>query len=120
MIATTVTAANIIEASNFIVRNACENTWTGNYLVGTSDVAKHTHMTSCEVYMYREQIMEQMYKRNEIFDVEFDYRSGCFDVTCALAYCPQYQWCEGDEEIFGCSFEEWMLAPSEPIVDATE
>lgn len=120
MIATTVTAANIIEASNFIVRNACEDTWTGNRIIYVDDVANHTHMTYNEILKYREEIMEKMYKRNEILEVEFDAYNNCFDVTCCLVYCPQYQWCDGDEEIFGCSFEEWVSAPLEPIVDATE
>jgi hypothetical protein len=101
--------STIEEACDFIVRVACLNTWSGSYLVSTEEVAVATHFTKQEIETkYWEKILYSLWVREEILDAEFDKENLLFDVTCALDYCPNYQWVDGDEEIFGCSYYEWL------------
>jgi hypothetical protein len=88
---------------------ACLNTWSGSYLVSTEEVAVATHFTKQEIETkYWEKILYSLWVREEILDAEFDKENLLFDVTCALDYCPNYQWVDGDEEVFGCSYYEWL------------
>lgn len=107
----------IIDASNFIVRYACEETTSGNWIIDIDEVTKASGLDYFEVYDYLDEILDELYSREEILDAEFDNYYDHFDVTCALAYCPNYEWMSGDEEVFGCSFKEWLDMPTEPIVD---
>ena len=36
---------------------------------------------------------------------------------CGLDYCPYYEWCEGDEALFG-SYDEWLERPVKPVSQA--
>lgn len=108
----------IINASNFIIRRACEHTSSGQYYVNASDVASATGMDYEDVLYYQDEIMNEMYEREEILDVEFDNNDYSFSVNCALNYCPSYNWCDGDEEVFECTYEEWLEIKPLPIVDA--
>jgi hypothetical protein len=72
-------------------------------------VAVATHFTKQEIETkYWEKILYSLWVREEILDAEFDKENLLFDVTCALDYCPNYQWVDGDEEVFGCSYYEWL------------
>ena len=100
--------STIEEACDFIVKEACLNTWSGNYLISTEEVAVVTHLTKQEIDdKYWEEILHSLLVREEILDAEFDKRNLLFDVVCALDYCPNYQWIPGDEKVFGCSYYEW-------------
>lgn len=110
-----ITRNSIIEASNYIVRDACERTSSGNYIIDVEDVACHVHMTEAEIRAHHTEIEEEICRREEILEVDFVDDS--FDVTCALSYCPQYEWIYGDEDIFKCSYKEWLEMPTLPIID---
>ena len=112
--------ADIVKAIDYIVRCSCENTSTGNYIVGVEDVASAIGVNPENVFNCREEIMDKMCARDEVLEVVFDYDynyNGAFDGIYALAYCPNYEW-DNDEETFGCTYEEWMENLVEPIVDA--
>ena len=106
----------IEEACDFIVKLACLNTWSGNYLISTEEVAIATHFTKEEIEnKYWEEILHSLQCREEILDAEFDKENLLFDVICALDYCPNYQWIDGDEEVFNCSYDEWKKLPVKQV-----
>lgn len=108
--------STIEEACDFIVKEACLNTWSGNYLISTEEVAIETHLTKQEIDdKYWGEILRALWCREEILDAEFDKKNLLFDVVCALDYCPNYQWVGGDEKVFGCSYEEWLAKPTKQI-----
>lgn len=107
--------SDIIKTSNYIVRESCENTSTGNWIIYADEIASALGVTEEDIIRFQEEIMDEMWKRDEVLDACFDNNG--FDMICALAYCPQYEWCD-DEYTFDCTYEEWMENPVEPIVDA--
>lgn len=107
--------ADIVKASNYIVRESCKNTSNGNWITYADEVASVVGVDECEIVKFNRDIMEEMWKRNEVLDVYFEH--GGFDVMCALAYCPEYEWCEGDQFVFDCTYGEWVDRNVLPIVD---
>ena len=89
-----------------------EHSTSGQRYVDHSDVAD---LISYEdFHKYIDLISHEMSSREEVLEpVSID--GGQLDVNLGLAYCKAYEWCDGDEEIFGCSFEEWLKREAEPI-----
>lgn len=86
-----------------MVEIAAARTTSGNRYVGHDDVAD---LISHEDYLqYAPMIQNELWAREEILDVEFV--DGEMSLNVGLDWCPNYQWQEGDGEIFGMSFEEW-------------
>ena len=102
----------ITAVANRALDVVAERSFSGQYYVDHSDVAD---LISQEDFaLYAPMIIYELNGRPEILEpVSLD--DGQLDINLGLAYCKSYQWCEGDEEIFGCSFEEWMEMPVEPI-----
>lgn len=88
--------------ANYIVKEAAERTSSGNRILEYDDVA---HLISEEDYLqYFDFIENEVLSRVEVLDLDTSNKS--FDLIIGLAYCPNYEWCEGDENIFG-TYEEF-------------
>ena len=60
-------------------------------------------------------IIKELSERDEITDVYIDYTTGTIQCSIDPIFCPNYEWEEGDEEVFGMSKEEWENSPTKPI-----
>jgi len=100
---------------DFVVKTACENTTSGNYFVSVDDALKASNMTYEDYLSYKSVIQNEISARDEVLDLDFDEKQEEFDVNCALDYCPSYEWCDGDEAVFECSYEEWLERPVKPV-----
>lgn len=100
---------------NYVVQTACEKTTSGQYYVSIVDACKDACMSLEDFSQYRDLIVSELYAREELLELDYIESDLEFDVNCGLAYCPSYQWCDGDEDIFNCSFEEWLDMPTRPI-----
>lgn len=59
-------------------------------------------------------IVSELNTREEIIE-PVNLSNGELDINIGLDYCEAYQWCDGDEEIFHCSFEEWLEKKVKPV-----
>lgn len=100
---------------DFVVKTACESTTSGNYFVSVDDALKASNMTYEDYLNYKSVIRNEIEARDEVLDLDFDEKQEEFDVNCALDYCPSYEWCDGDEAVFECSYEEWLERPVKPV-----
>lgn len=107
----------VVSFCNYIVRESCQNTTSGNYITNVNDALAKVGAGYEDFLEFKDMILNELGTRDELLDVDFDENSFEIDVSCALAYCPNYEWQEGDEAIFECSYEEWLKMPTEPIVD---
>lgn len=112
----------VVSISNYVVRFACEHTTSGQRFVPVMEALKnYQEQNPCcsfeDVLAHRDIICNNIAERVEVLDIHYDPYTDEFDVDCALNYCPAYEWCDGDEETFGCSYEEWVSMPTEPVVD---
>lgn len=89
-----------------------ETSTSGQRYVDHSDVAD---LISKEDFLkYSDLIISELNTREELLaPAELD--DGQLDLTMGLAYCKAYEWCEGDERVFGCSYEEWLEREAEPV-----
>lgn len=100
---------------NYVVKTACEHTTSGQYYVSVKNACNAVGM-SCEDFLqYIDFVFEELCAREELLEFDFDDKAMDFDLNCALNYCPHYEWCAGDEEIFDCSYEEWLESPTKPV-----
>ena len=98
--------------SNRALDIVAEKSMSGQYYVDHSDLADLISKEDFE--KYADLIVYELSGRPELLEpVVLD--DGQLDINMGLAYCKSYQWCDGDEEIFDCSFDEWMEMPAEPI-----
>lgn len=88
---------------NYIVETSTEHTSSSNWYVGYEDVDNLISQEDFEKYFNL--IGSELRGREEVSDLEIEGNE--FSVTYYLDYCPNYQWCQGDEEVFHMSEEEW-------------
>lgn len=94
-----------------LVRIGTDYTSNGNYIADYDDVK---NLISYEDYLGFFNLIEgEISERPEILEV--DACDEQFDMIFGLAYCPNYEWMDGDETVFGCSYEEWLEKPTLPI-----
>lgn len=62
---------------------------------------------------YADLIAAEISDRPEVLE-PVEFKDGELDINIGLDYCQAYQWCDGDEEIFGCSFDEWVEKEAKP------
>ncbi len=97
---------------NRAVEKGATSTTSGNYYMGYE--AFSDLITEEDYLHYFDLIVYELQGREELLDLEVLYDSHELDCNFGLDYCPSYQFCEGDEEIFG-SFEEWEQTPTKPV-----
>lgn len=86
-----------------MVEQATQNTTDGNWI---SDWADVSNLISEQDYLlYFDLIAGELLTRQEVLDV--DTSDHQLNVSYIPAYCPNYSWSQGDEEIFGCDREQW-------------
>lgn len=107
----------VVSFCNNVVHRACESTTSGQYYVNIQEILDANGWSYDDFLEYKDLILNELASREELLDVDYNEDSFEFDVNCGLSYCPGYQWCDGDEEVFGCSFEEWLEMPTRPIAD---
>ena len=108
---------------NYIVKKACDNTFSGNYIFDENNIK--TACAACNMdyndYLkYIDFIESELISREEL--LEFDMNGHIIDFLCALNYCPNYEWCQGDEAIFGSfeAFENREIKPVSQPISLTE
>lgn len=101
----------INDVVNYIVKHSCEETTTGNWILNYEEVSDLIDREDFD--QFYSIIEEELRSRPEVLDVEPDYADS-FDINIALDYCPNYEWCQGDEAIFG-SFEEFQNREIKPV-----
>lgn len=94
----------VTEFANHVVKTACEETFSGSYVFSVEDICSECGIERSDFTKYRNFFEDELYSREEFLEVNF--YTGEIDVSCGLKYCPNYEWTEGDEAIFG-SFEEY-------------
>ncbi len=103
----------ITAVANRAVKYGAENTSSGNYIMGYDVFADL--ITEDDFRRYFDLIAAELEKREELLDLVVDHGAYELDCNFGLAYCPNYEWCEGDESTFGCSYEEWENTPALPV-----
>ncbi len=96
---------NVInDVVNDIVKVSTEHTSTSNWYVSYNDVSDL--ISEEDYYKYFDLIKDELQSREEVSELNIteDHE---FDVTFYLDYCPNYEWCNGDEEVFHMTEEEW-------------
>lgn len=94
----------VVAVANRIVYESTQNTSTGNWIADYSDVQD---LISQEDYIqYFDFIRNELSSREEILemDVTEDHE---FDCTYGLAWCPNYEWCSGDEDVFNMTQHQY-------------
>lgn len=101
----------ICEVVNYVVKESCRKTTTGNYIMEHDDVS---HLISEEDYLkYFDLIAAELASREEVLDLDTaDYT---LDAIYGLAWCPNYEVLpeEKDEEGFEVD-EHGNLLHTEP------
>lgn len=105
----------VMAFSNYVVKTACEKTTSGQYYVSVDDACEAVGLSLEDFFKYKDFIVEELFTREELLEFDYSADSMEFDVNCGLNYCPSYQWCDGDEAIFECTFEEWFKRPALPV-----
>lgn len=83
---------------NHVVKETCEKTSTGNWCFEPETVCEAIGMEYEDYLKYQTLIKEEMSTREELLDIYMNERE--IDVIAGLAFCPDYEWSEGDEAIF--------------------
>ena len=104
------------EVVNTIVNRAVEistqRTSTGNWIMEYEDFMDL--IEEQDYYLYFDLIASELMIRPEVLDL--DSSNHQLDAIYGLSYCQNYEWCEGDEEIFGCDQEQWERTfQAEPV-----
>ena len=112
----------VVSISNYVVRQACEHTSSGQRFVSLDDALEqyaqqNPSFTYDDFLAVKDIVLDTIAERTEVLDVGFDEDTEEFDVNCALEFCPRYEWCEGDEDTFDCTYDEWLELPVKQIVD---
>ena len=100
---------------NYIVKEACERTSSGNYIFEKKDIeiaCDVCNMDYNDYLKYIDFIEDELISREEL--LEFDMYGHIIDFMCALSYCPNLEWSQEDEIIFG-SYEEFETRVVNPI-----
>lgn len=100
---------------DYVVKKACESTTSGSYYVNVNEALNVAGMGYDDFLEYRELIHGELFSREEVLDLDYLETEEEFDISCALDYCPNYQWTMGDEDVFDCSYEEWLERPVKPV-----
>lgn len=105
----------ITQFANYIVRTSCENTFSGSYNIEIEDACAECNIELDDFINYRNFFEDELNSREELLEININ--SSDIDISCALNYCPNYEWENGDEEIFG-SFEEFITRSVLPYMIA--
>lgn len=94
----------VTDVVNRIVDVSTQRTSSGNYYTGYDDVKD---LISKEDFLkYFDFIANELGSREEVLDLNTTEEHE-FDAMYGLAWCPNYQWTQGDEEVFRMSEAEW-------------
>ena len=110
----------VIAIANWVVRDACENTSNGNWILYADEIMRRFSLSADELGEIKPALEEELALRDEVLEIGFETDASgdeALSVTCALDYCPRYDWQSGDEEVFGCSYQEWLKKDALPVVD---
>lgn len=110
----------IIRLADYVVKEACERTTSGQYYIDIQKSREAVGMSAGDFDKYQDLFTVEMLSRDEVLDFDYSEDGREFDINCGLNYCPNYEWCEGDEETFGCSYEEWLERPVMPVTQKWE
>lgn len=95
----------VINMADHIVSTAAQESTNGTYDFPFKEIINQTSKEWMNVHLH--DVVYDLICRDEITDVHIDYADGTIQCAIDPRYCPNYEWEEGDEEIFGCSKEEW-------------
>lgn len=103
----------VTAVANRAVKWGAERTSSGNYILDHSDFADLISEEDFQKYFAF--ILHEIQARGEVLDVIPDQDSLELDIDFALNYCPHYEWADGDESTFNCSYEDWLRTPVKPV-----
>lgn len=103
----------IVAVVNRAVKIGTGETTSGNYILRYEDFKDL--ITGADFRKHLSLIVTELVDREEVIEVEADPERGELNCIFGLAFCPSYEWTEGDESTFGCSYEEWLDKPTDPI-----
>lgn len=93
----------ITQVVNRVVDVSTKQTSTGNWIMEYPDVMDL--ISEQDYYQYFELIAEELRARDEVLDL--DSNDHQLDAIYGLSYCSNYEWCDGDERVFGCDRAQW-------------
>ncbi len=102
----------ITAVANKAIKYGAEHTNSGNCIFYAGDF--DDLILPEDFVKYFSLIAAEIQSREELLDLEADpvrYELNC---NFGLTYCPSYEWCDGDEAIFG-SYEERKNTPVLPV-----
>lgn len=103
----------VTAVANMAVFIGCKRTSSGSYILGYEDLKD---LISEDDYIkYFHLIAAEVGRHDEVLDIEVIESSLEMDCNFALEYCQNYEWCDGDEAVFGCSYEEWENSPAKAV-----
>ena len=103
----------VTAVANMAVFIGCKRTSSGSYILGYEDFK---NLISEGDYMkYFHLIAAEVGSHDEVLDIDVIESSFEMDCNFALEYCQNYEWCYGDEAVFGCSYEEWENSPARAV-----
>lgn len=109
--------ADLSEAVTAIANRAIKygtvHTLNGNYIFDAKDFCDL--ISQADFVKYFDLIANEVQSREELLDLEADPTKHRLDCNFGLAYCASYEWQDGDEATFECSYEEWENAPVLPV-----
>jgi hypothetical protein len=98
---------------NRAVQHGTLNTTTGVYTFGPGGPYKDL-IVAKDYYRFIDLIAAEISDRPEVIEVEIDSDKDII-INFGLDYCPNYEWREGDEATFGCTYQEWVMRQTEPV-----
>lgn len=107
----------ITQFANYIVKSACEETFSGSYNIEIEEVCAECNISLEDFRKYESFFKDELNSREELLEVVITNNE--IDISCALDYCPNYEWENGDEKFFG-SFEEFITRDVKPYLVAKE
>lgn len=97
----------VIHSVDFIIECATEESTNGQYSFKWERLREKFFKSNEAFNDFFLDIISELCSRDEIFDIDINYAEGAFEFSIDVSYCRNYEWSEGDEEIFECTKEEW-------------
>ena len=107
----------VTDFANYIVKTACEETYSGSYSIEVEEACEMCNIESADFDKYRKFFEDEMNSRDELLEIYIV--EDVLEISCALNYCRNYEWENGDDEHFG-SFEGFQRRTILPFAQPQE
>lgn len=80
---------------DYMIKEGTENTTSGNYIFTVDELSEHFMLDSSFIIRHEEDILNELYSRDEILDVwmdrDFDFAIESFDLNFGTDFCPNIE-----------------------------